>query len=187
MCCFHSLWPSNGIRQAYSRSAGALRAWQVAAEPVSHEHSALSLQHCFHAMHVASRYNQVRTCVLQGCPPFSHLCLTGGAIGSGPPMATGAAVAAPDRQVINLQADGSAMYTLQVRAVQEECDAVAQVLHMLMWAVASWCSFATSNLAAQDSHLSDCSYLALHTCRMQPGHQPAGRWQRNVHAAGATS
>jgi acetolactate synthase-1/2/3 large subunit len=29
-------------------------------------------------------------------------------------MATGAAVAAPERQVINLQADGSAMYTLQV-------------------------------------------------------------------------
>eukprot|EP00879_Flechtneria_rotunda_P030189 GHRR01032789.1.p1 GENE.GHRR01032789.1~~GHRR01032789.1.p1 ORF type:complete len:121 (+),score=24.49 GHRR01032789.1:729-1091(+) len=28
-------------------------------------------------------------------------------------MATGAAVAAPDRQVINIQADGSAMYTLQ--------------------------------------------------------------------------
>ncbi|WIA19312.1 hypothetical protein OEZ85_003945 [Tetradesmus obliquus] len=49
----------------------------------------------------------------KGCPPFSHLCLTGGAIGSGPPMATGAAVAAPGRQVINLQADGSAMYTLQ--------------------------------------------------------------------------
>lgn len=29
-------------------------------------------------------------------------------------MAVGAAVAAPQRQVINLQADGSAMYTLQV-------------------------------------------------------------------------
>jgi hypothetical protein len=51
---------------------------------------------------------------VQGCPAFDHLCLTGGAIGSGPPMAIGAAVAAPQRQVINLQADGSAMYTLQV-------------------------------------------------------------------------
>ena len=29
------------------------------------------------------------------------------------PLATGAAVACPDRPVINLQADGSAMYTLQ--------------------------------------------------------------------------
>jgi acetolactate synthase I/II/III large subunit len=39
--------------------------------------------------------------------------VTGGAIGGGMPMATGAAIAAPDRRVINLQADGSAMYTVQ--------------------------------------------------------------------------
>jgi hypothetical protein len=94
---------------------------------------------------------------IQGCPAFVHLTLTGGAIGSGPPLALGAAVAlavaaeqhsssssssnsnrqasrgisstaaaaaaaaAPDvaaatrRRVINLQADGSAMYSLQVR------------------------------------------------------------------------
>jgi acetolactate synthase-1/2/3 large subunit len=44
-----------------------------------------------------------------------HTLLTqpGGAIGLGPPCATGAAVACPDRAVINLQADGSAMYTVQ--------------------------------------------------------------------------
>jgi acetolactate synthase I/II/III large subunit len=44
-----------------------------------------------------------------------HTILTqpGGAIGLGPPCATGAAVASPDRVVINLQADGSAMYTIQ--------------------------------------------------------------------------
>ena len=41
------------------------------------------------------------------------LTLTGGAIGQGMPVATGAAVACPDRPVLNLQADGSAMYTLQ--------------------------------------------------------------------------
>jgi len=51
---------------------------------------------------------------MQGCPAFSHLCLTGGAIGCGPPLAVGAAVAVPEHQVINLQADGSAMYSLQV-------------------------------------------------------------------------
>ncbi len=39
--------------------------------------------------------------------------ITGGAIGQGMPSATGAAVACPDRPVINLQADGSAMYTVQ--------------------------------------------------------------------------
>lgn len=47
------------------------------------------------------------------CPAHSWLDLTGGAIGMGIPVATGAAVACPDRAVIDLQADGSAMYTLQ--------------------------------------------------------------------------
>lgn len=46
-------------------------------------------------------------------PPHTHLGITGGAIGQGIPCATGAAVACPDRPVINLQADGSAAYTLQ--------------------------------------------------------------------------
>jgi acetolactate synthase I/II/III large subunit len=46
-------------------------------------------------------------------PPHTWLQLTGGAIGLGLPMATGAAVACPDRKVLALQADGSAMYTLQ--------------------------------------------------------------------------
>lgn len=45
--------------------------------------------------------------------PHDWLQLTGGAIGSGMPMATGAAVAAPGRRVVNLQADGSALYTVQ--------------------------------------------------------------------------
>jgi len=45
--------------------------------------------------------------------PHSYFMLTGGAIGQGMPSATGAAVACPDRPVINLQADGSAMYTVQ--------------------------------------------------------------------------
>jgi acetolactate synthase-1/2/3 large subunit len=48
-----------------------------------------------------------------GAPPHDWLTLTGGAIGIGLPMATGAAVAAPDRPVLCLQADGSAMYTVQ--------------------------------------------------------------------------
>jgi acetolactate synthase-1/2/3 large subunit len=49
----------------------------------------------------------------QGAPPHDWLQLTGGAIGLGMPMAVGAAVACPTRKVINLQADGSGMYTLQ--------------------------------------------------------------------------
>jgi acetolactate synthase-1/2/3 large subunit len=45
--------------------------------------------------------------------PHTILTNTGGAIGLGPPCAVGAALACPDRPVINLQSDGSALYTLQ--------------------------------------------------------------------------
>jgi acetolactate synthase-1/2/3 large subunit len=48
-----------------------------------------------------------------GCPPHDWLFLTGGAIGQGLPVAVGAATACPDRPVVSLQADGSALYTLQ--------------------------------------------------------------------------
>jgi acetolactate synthase-1/2/3 large subunit len=48
-----------------------------------------------------------------GGPRHSWLCLTGGAIGQGLPAATGAAVACPDRRVLALEADGSALYTIQ--------------------------------------------------------------------------
>ena len=48
-----------------------------------------------------------------GSPPASWLSITGGAIGIGPPLAAGAALACPDRPVVALQADGSAMYTFQ--------------------------------------------------------------------------
>ena len=47
-----------------------------------------------------------------GAPRHDLLTLTGGAIGFGLPVAVGAAVAAPDRPVICLEADGSAMYTI---------------------------------------------------------------------------
>jgi acetolactate synthase-1/2/3 large subunit len=46
-------------------------------------------------------------------PRHSIMTTTGGAIGQGPPCATGAAVAAPNRTVVNLQSDGSALYTSQ--------------------------------------------------------------------------
>jgi acetolactate synthase-1/2/3 large subunit len=45
--------------------------------------------------------------------PHSYITITGGSIGQGIPCAAGAALACPGRRVINLQADGSAMYTLQ--------------------------------------------------------------------------
>jgi acetolactate synthase-1/2/3 large subunit len=48
-----------------------------------------------------------------GAPRHDWLTLTGGAIGQGLPVAVGAAVACPERPVIALQADGSALYTIQ--------------------------------------------------------------------------
>jgi acetolactate synthase-1/2/3 large subunit len=49
----------------------------------------------------------------RGADAHDYLQVTGGAIGIGLPLATGAAVARPDRKVVCLQADGSAMYTVQ--------------------------------------------------------------------------
>jgi acetolactate synthase-1/2/3 large subunit len=48
-----------------------------------------------------------------GAPRHDVLTLTGGAIGQGLPTAVGAAIACPDRPVIALVGDGSAMYTIQ--------------------------------------------------------------------------
>jgi len=45
--------------------------------------------------------------------PLDWLALTGGSIGQGLPLATGAAIGAPDRPVVCLHGDGGAMYTLQ--------------------------------------------------------------------------
>ena len=47
-----------------------------------------------------------------GSPAHDWLTLTGGAIGYGIPTAVGAAVAAPERPVLCLESDGSAMYTI---------------------------------------------------------------------------
>jgi len=48
-----------------------------------------------------------------GARPHDWLCITGGSLGIGMPLSLGAALAAPGRRVVNLQADGSAMYTPQ--------------------------------------------------------------------------
>ena len=62
--------------------------------------------------------------------PHDWLMLTGGAIGIGLPLATGAAVACPDRKVVTLQADGSGMYTLQALWTQarENLDCLTIIL-----------------------------------------------------------
>ena len=49
----------------------------------------------------------------KAAPPHDWLGNTGGSIGIALPLAVGAAIASPDRRVLCLTADGSAMYTLQ--------------------------------------------------------------------------
>jgi acetolactate synthase-1/2/3 large subunit len=48
-----------------------------------------------------------------GAPPHDWLSIMGGAIGFALPCSVGAAIAAPNRKVVTLEGDGSAMYTLQ--------------------------------------------------------------------------
>jgi acetolactate synthase-1/2/3 large subunit len=72
-----------------------------------------------------------------GAPAHDWLCLTGGAIGQGLPAALGAAVACPDRKVIVLQADGSAMYTMQSwwTMAREQLDVVTILFNNASYAV----------------------------------------------------
>jgi acetolactate synthase-1/2/3 large subunit len=69
--------------------------------------------------------------------PHDWLQLTGGAIGDGLPMSTGAAVGAPGRRVVTLQADGSAMYTLQALWTQarERLDVTTVILANRKYAI----------------------------------------------------
>jgi acetolactate synthase-1/2/3 large subunit len=50
---------------------------------------------------------------LENGPDHEWLCLTGGAIGIGMPLAVGAALGAPDQQIFALCGDGAGAYTLQ--------------------------------------------------------------------------
>ena len=73
----------------------------------------------------------------RGAASHDYLQVTGGAIGIGLPLATGAAVACPDRKVVCLQADGSAMYTLQALWTQarEGLDVTTVLLNNRSYAI----------------------------------------------------
>jgi len=73
----------------------------------------------------------------QGSPKHDWLTLTGGAIGQGLPLSIGAAFACPDRKVLALQADGSAMYTVQAlwTMARENLDIVTVILNNGSYAI----------------------------------------------------
>ena len=92
-----------------------------------------------------------------GAPPHDWLCLTGGAIGQGLPVAVGAAVACPDRRVIAFESDGSALYTLQ-----------------------SWWTMASEGLDVTTIVLNNRSYAVLNMELDRVGAEPAGPRARRM-------
>src|SRR5205085_11514429 len=73
----------------------------------------------------------------EGAPRHDLLTLTGGAIGQGLPVAVGAAVACPDRPVFALEAEGSAMYTIQSlwTMAREELDVTVVIFNNRSYAI----------------------------------------------------
>ncbi|MGN7803518.1 acetolactate synthase large subunit [Ensifer sp. 22521] len=69
--------------------------------------------------------------------PHDFIMQTGGAIGEGIPLSTGAAIACPDRKVICLQADGCAMYNIQGlwTQVRENLDIVTVIFSNRTYAI----------------------------------------------------
>jgi acetolactate synthase-1/2/3 large subunit len=72
-----------------------------------------------------------------GMAPHDWLMLTGGSIGFGLPAGVGAAIACPGRKVICLQADGSAMYTVQAlwTMAREKLDVTTIILNNASYAI----------------------------------------------------
>lgn len=73
----------------------------------------------------------------ENAAPHDWLTLTGGAIGQGLPLALGAALACPNRKVLALEADGSAMYTIQAlwSMVREDADVTVVILNNKSYAI----------------------------------------------------
>jgi acetolactate synthase-1/2/3 large subunit len=72
-----------------------------------------------------------------GAPRHDLIALTGGSIGFGLPNAIGAAIACPDRKVIALAGDGSAMYTIQAlwTMSREKLDVISIIFNNRSYAV----------------------------------------------------
>ncbi len=75
-----------------------------------------------------------------GARPHDWLTITGGSIGIGMPLALGTAIACPGRKVVNLQADGSGMYTLQAlwSQARENAEVVTIVFANRRYGILQW-------------------------------------------------
>lgn len=73
----------------------------------------------------------------RGAAPHDWMQVTGGAIGGGLPTAVGAAIAAPGRRVLSIQADGSAMYSIAAlwTAARRQLDLTVVILANRKYAI----------------------------------------------------
>jgi len=95
-----------------------------------------------------------------GAPRHDVLTLTGGAIGQGLPVAIGAAVACPDRPVVALEGEGSAMYTIQSlwTMAREQLDVVVVIFNNRSYAILN---IELERVGAEDSGPKASSQLDL--------------------------
>jgi acetolactate synthase-1/2/3 large subunit len=72
-----------------------------------------------------------------GSPAHDVMALAGGAIGQGLPVAVGAAIACPERPVLALEAEGSAMYTIQAlwTMAREQLDVTVVIFNNRSYAI----------------------------------------------------
>jgi len=75
--------------------------------------------------------------VTENASPHEWMTITGGAIGQGLPLSLGAAIACPEQKVIALQADGSAMYTVQAlwSMARENTDVTVVIMNNRSYAI----------------------------------------------------
>ncbi|MBS0483252.1 MAG: acetolactate synthase large subunit [Proteobacteria bacterium] len=113
-----------------------------------------------------------------GSKPHDWLQLTGGSIGSGLPLAVGAAVACPDRKVIALHGDGGAMYTNQAlwTMARERLDVTTIILNNGSYAILN---IELARVGAQNPGPKALSMLSLR--------DPAINWTQMGEAMGVPS
>ncbi len=95
-----------------SRSASTLPTGKVTSEGIAAVLAALLPEQAIVADEAVSTGRAFGP-VMNGAAPHDWLNLMGGSIGWALPISVGAAIAAPDRKVVTLEGDGSAMYTMQ--------------------------------------------------------------------------
>jgi acetolactate synthase-1/2/3 large subunit len=96
----------------------------------------------------------------EGAAAHDWLTLTGGAIGQGLPVALGAALACPDRKVLAIEADGSAMYTIQAlwSMAREETDVCVVLCNNRSYAILN---IELARVGAADANAKTLSMLDL--------------------------